>query len=179
MRIVCIANRNSLKLHMDASEEFPLTKNDKLKEYHFEWFQIEIAAQQDTLCSNNHRFLYHFGYCGTQRWGSLFQASPDTSNSSVSSWVTFNLNRHAMWCRSKWGGLKLYCGNNLYLDDDFRCPLHLMIAARSKLLDMLKLGDILMEIVLDQVFLQGKSECSRELIHRISLEYITSPNPED
>ena len=53
-----------------------------------------------------------------------------------------------------------------------------MIVARPKLLDMLKIGDILMEIVLDQVFLQGKSECSRELIHRISPEYITLPNPE-
>ena len=28
------------------------------------------------------------------------------------------------------------------------------------------------------VFLQGKSECSREIIHRISPEYITLPNPE-
>ena len=53
-----------------------------------------------------------------------------------------------------------------------------MIVARPRLLDMLKLGDVLMEIVLDQVFLQGKSECSRELIHRVSPECITSPNPE-
>ena len=41
---------------MDASEEFPLNKNNKLKESHFGRFQIEIAAQQDILYSNNHRF---------------------------------------------------------------------------------------------------------------------------
>ena len=40
---------------MDAFEESPLTKNNKLKESHFGWLQIEIAAQQDAVCSNNHR----------------------------------------------------------------------------------------------------------------------------
>ena len=73
MRIVCIANRNSLKLHMDASEEFLLTKNNKLKESHSGWLQIEIAAQQDTLCSNNHRLYIILGTMELNAGGVCFR----------------------------------------------------------------------------------------------------------
>jgi hypothetical protein len=73
MRIVCIPNRSSLKLHMSASEEFPLTKNNKLKESHFGRFQIEIAAQQDTLYSDNHRFYTILGTVELNAGGVCFR----------------------------------------------------------------------------------------------------------
>ena len=58
---------------MDASEEFSLAKNNKLKESHFGWFQIEIAAQQDTVCSNNHRFYIILGTVELNAGGVCFR----------------------------------------------------------------------------------------------------------
>ena len=58
---------------MDASEDFPLTKNNKLKEGHSRWLQIEIAAQHDTLCSNNHRLYIILGTMELNAGGVCFK----------------------------------------------------------------------------------------------------------
>ena len=75
MRIVCIAKRNSLKLHMRTSEEPLPNKNYKLEESHFGWLQIEIAAQQDTVCSNNHRYCIILGAVVLNTGGFYFSIS--------------------------------------------------------------------------------------------------------
>ena len=81
---------------MRTSEEPLPNKNYKLEESHFGWLQIEIAAQQDTVCSNNHRYCIILGAVVLNTGGFLFQRFQTYLIALSLCGLTFNLNRWAM-----------------------------------------------------------------------------------